>query len=72
MLSHWLLQQYGSCAQIFVAHGSQLDVSFEPLLQIACAQPPGGGGGGGGALHDWPQIELTSPTQMLSHWLLQQ
>lgn len=37
MLFHDVLQQYGSCAQIFVAHASQLATSFAPVEQIECA-----------------------------------
>jgi len=37
--SHAVLQQYGSWAQIDVAHGSQLDFSCVPLEQMPWVQP---------------------------------
>lgn len=62
------------------AHASQLLVSLVPVAQIECEQdeppplplplppppppPP--------AEHDSPQIELTSPTQIESHEVVQQ
>ena len=64
--SHFVVQQYGSWLQMLPAHASHVFDSFEPLAQIEWAQveppPP----------HDWPQIDETSPTQMLSHAVVQQ
>jgi len=64
--SHFVLQQYGSWLQMLPAHASHVLDSLLPEAQIECAQveppPP----------QDWPQIEATSPTQMLSHAVVQQ
>ena len=75
--SHFVVQQYESYEQMLPAQASQLLVSFTPLAQIECEHddpplplplplppPP--------PLHDSPQIELTSPTQIESQELLQQ
>jgi hypothetical protein len=74
------VQQYESCAQISLAHESQPFFSFAPVAHGSCLHvpipppldPP----------LDPPeeppppqvllQIEATSPTQIESHWLLQQ
>jgi hypothetical protein len=78
-LMHWPsqkffgLQQNGSLAQIWVTHGSQALLSALPWKHKSWLQAAGGAGGGVGALPQlcW-QIDLTSPTQMLSHELAQQ
>jgi hypothetical protein len=86
MPSHVTSQQYGSCAQISLAHVSQLALSFAPVSHTLCLQvplppppdellpllllelppeplpPP----------QVSPQIESTSPTQIGSHFVLQQ
>src|SRR4051812_49534104 len=38
--SHFVLQQYESLAQICFTHGSQVDVSFVPAVQMAWPQVP--------------------------------
>ena len=86
-LSQVTLQQYGSFPQISVAQVSQPFFSFAPVLQTLCLQvsppppplllppdepplllpeppPP--------PAQLWPQIEPTSPTQIASHFVLQQ
>src|SRR5438094_740621 len=65
ILSHDVEQQYESAAQIFCAHASHVAVSLVPVEQIGWAHVPP-------PPHDWPQIEVTSPTQTLSHAVLQQ
>ena len=56
-----------------MTQGSHDDTSLVPVVQIACEQfPGGGGGGGGGAPQVFPQIDLTSPTQIESHVVAQQ
>jgi hypothetical protein len=66
--SHRVLQQYESTLQIFVTHASQPDFSFVPVLHSECVHvvppPP--------PLHDSPHTLATSPTQMLSHAVVQQ
>jgi hypothetical protein len=61
--SHDVEQQYASDAQILVAHASHADVRLTPTVQMGCAHAT--------AQVCW-QIDATSPTQMLSHELLQQ
>jgi hypothetical protein len=61
--SHAVSQQYESCAQMFAAHESQLEVRLTPVVQMSCVHPP---------LHDCPQIEATSSTQIELHAVLQQ
>src|SRR4029077_15280926 len=67
--SHLTLQQNESSEQMSPAQLSQVPVSLTPELQIEWAQvvpppPP--------PVHDWPQTDWTSPTQIESHELLQQ
>ncbi len=79
MESHVTEQQYASVAQMSVAQVSQPDFSFAPAEQTSCLHvpipppppeelppllppPP----------QVEPQIELTSPTQTESHFVLQQ
>ena len=62
--SHFVVQQYESWPQIVAARESQLLVSFVPVEQSECAHVP--------PPQDWLQTELTSPTQIESHDVLQQ
>lgn len=68
VVSHSTAQQYGSWAQRLVAHGSHEFERAAPVAQIGCAQvlAPASLGVGGGAVHDCPQIDATSPTQVVS------
>lgn len=63
--SHFVLQQYESCAQTSAAQLSHVVFSFVPAVQMECEQ-----------VELVPQLSPqyfgTSPTQMLSHELLQQ
>jgi hypothetical protein len=52
--SHLVLQQYESCAQTWVTHGSHVDLSLAPAVQMACAHAlvaPGSSQPAGGAWH---------------------
>src|SRR6185295_411710 len=60
--SHVLLQQYGSAAQTWVTHGSQLFSSGVPWLHRLCVH----------TAHDRPQPSAASWTQRLSHSTSQQ
>jgi len=69
--SHLTLQQNESSEQMSPAQLSQVPVSLTPEVQIEWAHvvpppppPP--------PVHDWPQTDWTSPTQIESHELLQQ
>lgn len=64
MLDHLLLQHEGSSAQTCSTHGSQFDFSLVPVPQMLCEHVV--------TPHDSPQTEATSPTQTLSHSVLQQ
>jgi homeobox protein ESX1 len=64
--SHLVVQQYESFAQTLVTQASQPLLSFVPVLHSGCVHvpppPP----------QVWPQTELTSPTQIESHAVVQQ
>ena len=69
-----MVQQYESYEQMVPAHVSQLPVSFTPLAQIECEhdEPPLPLPPPPPPLHDSPQIEPTSPTQIESQEFVQQ
>ena len=67
-LTHWLsqpvLQQYGSALQICATQGSHDELSLAPVTHLLWTQPV--------VLQVTPQMLFTSPTQTLSHLVLQQ
>ena len=65
--SQLVLQQYESTEQIFVTHGSQPDLSFAPVKHSECAHVPAPV-----LVHVCLHTLVTSPTQMLSHAVVQQ
>jgi hypothetical protein len=67
------------CAQLDPAWQVPAEVHTEPVAQVPHWPPQPSGphclpvqAGVQVPPHDWPQIELTSPTQTLSHRVLQQ
>ena len=78
-----MLQQYGSSVQMSVAHASHDFFSLTPLAQIECEHDPleldpdpdpdpDPEPDPLPLLHDSPQIDPTSPTQIESHAVEQQ
>lgn len=65
-------QQYGSWAHSVVTQGSQETTSAAPVAQMPWLHVVGPASTGGGAVHDWWQIDKTSPTHVVSHALEQQ